>query len=234
MFTNLQRVIERLNGSRFENKTIHLDFEKAAHEAVKRVLPTFALRGCLFHLKQSWWRKIQDLGLSTEYKDSDSAVGQFLKSTFGLPFLDFLEVSDSFAFDVICEAPEGDAVSKYLEYLTNTYITSGSTFPPHLWASTDVARKRTTNGCEAFHKHLNSLFYSAHPSVFELTDRLQEIMIESKFKLQTTKNPRISKAKDTKQKEWIASVQRSFNTGRMTRLQYIQSICHTSLPSTSL
>ena len=42
------------NTGNMENKTIHLDFEKAAHEAVKYVLPTFAIRGCLFHLKQSW------------------------------------------------------------------------------------------------------------------------------------------------------------------------------------
>ena len=234
MFQHFRRVFERLNGGNLENKTIHLDFEKAAHEAVKHVLPTFALRGCLFHLKQSWWRKIQELGLSAEYNDSESAVGRFLKSTFGLPFLDFLEVCDCFAFDVICEAPEDDAVSRYIEYLTRMYITSTSSFPPHLWASSDVNQKRTTNGCESFHKHLNSLFYTAHPSVFELTDRLQETMSESKFKLQSTANLRTSKAKDVKKREWLLSIQGSFNAGTMTRLQYIQSICHTSLPSTTL
>ncbi|GFS26612.1 hypothetical protein ElyMa_005220100 [Elysia marginata] len=79
MFQHFRRVFERLNGGNLENKTIHLDFEKAAHEAVKYVRPTFALRGCLFHLKQSWWRKIQELDLSAEYKDSESAVGRFLK-----------------------------------------------------------------------------------------------------------------------------------------------------------
>ena len=144
MLQHFRRVFERLNGGNLENKTIHLDFEKAAHEAVKHVLPTlnFALRGCLFHLKQSWWRKIQEVGLSSEYKNSESAVGRFLKSTFGLPFLDFLEVCDCFTFDVICEAPEGDAVSRYIEYLTRMYITSTSSFPPHLWASSDVNQKR--------------------------------------------------------------------------------------------
>ena len=109
-----------------------------------------------------------------------------------MPFLDVLEVSDCFAFDVICEAPEGDAISSYLEYLTKTYMTSNSTFPPHLWASTDVECKRTTNGCESFHKHLNSLFYTAHPSIFELTDRQEQIMDESRFKQQSKINPRIA------------------------------------------
>ena len=45
MFQHFRRVFEGLNGGNVENKTIHLDFEKAAHEAVKHVLPTFAFRG---------------------------------------------------------------------------------------------------------------------------------------------------------------------------------------------
>ena len=90
------------------------------------------------------------------------------------------------------------------------YITSTLSFPTHLWASSDVNQKRTTNGCESFHKHLNSLFYTAHPSVFELTDRLQEIMSESKFKLQSTANLRTSKAKDFKKRERLLSIQGSF------------------------
>ena len=41
MFQHFRRVFERMNGGNLENKTIHLDFEKAAHEAVKHVMPNF-------------------------------------------------------------------------------------------------------------------------------------------------------------------------------------------------
>lgn len=51
------------------------------------ILPETELRGCQFHLFQSWWRKIQDLKLSTYYRNISSEIGQFLKYIFGLSFL---------------------------------------------------------------------------------------------------------------------------------------------------
>ena len=77
---------------------------------------------------------------------------------FGLPFLKFEEVYESFVFDINLdqETPDDPRVDRFLQYLLTTYMTSGSTFPPHLWASDDLERKRTTNGCEAFHR----VFYS--------------------------------------------------------------------------
>ena len=86
MFQHFRRVFERMNGGNLENKTIYLDFEKAAHEFVKHVLPTFALRGCLFHLKQSWRRKIQELGhsrtVNPQWEGSSSRLLDCLSSTF--------------------------------------------------------------------------------------------------------------------------------------------------------
>jgi hypothetical protein len=38
------------------------------------------------HKIQSWWRKIQKTVLSTEYKDNESSIEQWLKSFFGLAF----------------------------------------------------------------------------------------------------------------------------------------------------
>ena len=44
---------------------------------------------------QVWYRKMQNLGLSQDYKDSDSEISKWLKS-FGLHFLDPTEVEDCF------------------------------------------------------------------------------------------------------------------------------------------
>jgi hypothetical protein len=41
-----------------------------------------------------WCRKIQKTGLSTEYKDNESNTGKWLKSFFGLAFLDPSDVED--------------------------------------------------------------------------------------------------------------------------------------------
>jgi hypothetical protein len=39
---------------------------------------------------------MQNLGLSQDYKDSESAIGKWLKQSFGLHFLDPTEVEDCF------------------------------------------------------------------------------------------------------------------------------------------
>jgi hypothetical protein len=58
---------------------IFADFENAIHLAVSEVWPQSKLRRCRFHLGQAWWRKIQSLGLSDEFKNKDSEIGQILK-----------------------------------------------------------------------------------------------------------------------------------------------------------
>ena len=49
--------------------SIHINFEQAMHYVILHVLPGTKSDCCRFHLGQNWWRKIQDLGLSTEYKE---------------------------------------------------------------------------------------------------------------------------------------------------------------------
>jgi hypothetical protein len=44
------------------------DFEQAIHNTINEMFPLRKIIGCRFHLSQSWYRKIQNLGLSTDYK----------------------------------------------------------------------------------------------------------------------------------------------------------------------
>ena len=50
---------------KFSPKQTRVDFEYSIHLAIKNVLPNIKVAGCRFHLGQSWWRKIHQLGLST-------------------------------------------------------------------------------------------------------------------------------------------------------------------------
>ena len=54
---------------------LNLDFEHAAHEAARHFWPDVTINGCHFHLAQAWYRKIQSLGLTAEYKSHESVVG---------------------------------------------------------------------------------------------------------------------------------------------------------------
>ena len=47
-----------------------LDFEIAVISVLSNLYPDAKLHGCNFHLNQSIWRKVQELGLSVEYKVS--------------------------------------------------------------------------------------------------------------------------------------------------------------------
>ena len=55
-------------------KIVYADFETAIHNAVKTVWPGLEVKACRFHLGQSWWRKMQSLGLSKQYGKKDSEV----------------------------------------------------------------------------------------------------------------------------------------------------------------
>jgi len=89
-------------------KIITIDFEIAIHNTVKLVWPSCAIKGCRFHLTQSWYRKIQELGLSVDYKQNN-----WLKHTFGLMYLNPEDVSDCFVFDLMSDMPDNHKYSQY-------------------------------------------------------------------------------------------------------------------------
>lgn len=71
LFSNLNKFAEE-NGIFFkENNNLEIitDFEQAAINAINNVFPFAIHSACFFHLQQSIYRKIQALGLVTQYKN---------------------------------------------------------------------------------------------------------------------------------------------------------------------
>ena len=66
---------------------VYAEFETAIHNAATTVWPGCEAKACRFHLGQSWWRKIQSLGLSKQYGKEDSEINHFSKKIFGLSLL---------------------------------------------------------------------------------------------------------------------------------------------------
>jgi len=58
MWIFLQNLCVEYTGSQFILKKLHVDFEKAAHQAAYEVFENVQLIACRFHLGQSWWRKV--------------------------------------------------------------------------------------------------------------------------------------------------------------------------------
>jgi len=122
---------------------------------------------------------MQSLGLTTTYRDENSEEGKFLRLFFGLPFLDSCEVGDCFTDDFIPLKPEIAKITKFCDYVLETYIAEDCEFPPQRWAEYDSNITRTTNACESFNAKLNGMLYTAHPNIFRLIESLLEIQCEA-------------------------------------------------------
>ncbi|CAC5397740.1 unnamed protein product [Mytilus coruscus] len=141
---------------------------------------------CRFHLGQNWWRRIQTIGQSTEYKERSSEVGKWLNQFFGLAFLSLEEIEDCFVEDIMAVTPQNEKCLKFSDYILENYVAADSKFPPQIWASPpDSEAKRTTNGPESFHSYFNSQFYTCHPSIFIFMDVFQKIQTTTYIKIRS-------------------------------------------------
>ena len=68
-----------------------VDFEKAAINTFAEVWPRTYIKGCFFHLSQSVYRKVQDLGLKTIYSNNTEPALAYLPSQFVLTAFETLK-----------------------------------------------------------------------------------------------------------------------------------------------
>jgi hypothetical protein len=147
-----------------------------------------------------------------------------------LSFLDHEEVEECFVFDVFFEAPESEKAIEFAYYVVNNYIDQSSSFPSTTWADSDVECKRTTNGCESFHKEFSTMFYSSHPNIFDFLAKIQSVQSKSYLKMRTARNriPLGRKENDnTRQKKELET---KYENGELTRLQYVKRMAFKALP----
>jgi len=181
----------------FSPKWVTIDFEMAIHKAVEVVWPNVEIVGCRFHLTQAWWRSVQKFGLSVDYKNMSSEIGQWIRHTFGLLFLDPHEVSECFVNDFMSDCPDDERLKKYCDYLTDNFINEESLFPPQYWAASSASLVRTTNACESFHSFFNQCFYKHTPPIMNwLAVLINEVQTDVYIKIRSLnilKTPRDTK-----------------------------------------
>ena len=127
-------------------------------EVVNSLLPTVTVKCCHCHLGQSWWRKIQSLGLGNEYKDKESDIGKWLLMKFGIHFVSSDSIEDNFAEVIMSEDPSDSRCPSYADYLMVNYMTQESKFLLNLLAEPPSDVTRTTNGAESLHSHFKAQF----------------------------------------------------------------------------
>lgn len=229
LFAMLTSQIFERYSLRFQPIEVFIDFETAIHVAVRNTWPATKVNGCRFHLHQAWYRKIQSLGLSSEFKNKDSEIGRWLKHTFGLTYLCPDEVGDCFAFDLYSDKPHHPDVEKYADYLLDTYIDENAKFPPQMWANASPSIIHTTNACESFHSRFNGSFYATHPSIYIFIEKLKEFQIDTYVKLQSVHIPLKMNDKKTKVKlDTLTNLRAHLFSGKITRLHFVKCVSYYS------
>lgn len=172
-------------------KTIILDFEIAVIQAIRSVIGNqVRIQCCFYHLTQSTWRKIQELGLSNLYRENEE-FRVHCGMLDALALLPTEDVCQGMAYVRDNFPDEGEAL---IQYFDATYVTGSfrrvqqpnrplmlrripPRFPPSLWNVHDATvngNPRTNNQCEGWNNKFQHLVGQNHPSVWRLINCLKD------------------------------------------------------------
>ncbi|KAG7157461.1 putative Inosine-5'-monophosphate dehydrogenase 1b-like 14 [Homarus americanus] len=168
--------------------TIITDFEQTTIKAVSSVFGEHTtVQGCFYHLTQSTWRKIQDLGLVPLYKSNEN-VKKFCGMLDGLALL---PLDDVIAGMEYLKENTPDGLKELVDYFDATYTSSNPpanpnnplppvrlrhrppVFPPAVWnvfESTITRGDRTNNICEGWNNSFRPLIGHQHPSIWTVIE----------------------------------------------------------------
>ena len=167
-YTRLLRLIQTKaeeHSMCFSPKTVILDFELAVHNVLYAILPGSHVKGCLFHYGQALWRKLQELGLSSEYRQFDH-IRHWFRLFIGLCFLPVPQVMNGFVAIQNQHTPNNDKCRLFNAYFLDTWLTGQ--FPIPLWNHFRTDVPRTNNNCEGYNSRLKKRACKAHLNIYEL------------------------------------------------------------------
>jgi hypothetical protein len=159
------------------------DFEQASINAWKKVFPHCELTACLFHLSQSLFRKIVEIGFKVRYS-TDDEFSLKMRCFSALAFLPVQDVTE--AFEDLTD--DDDIPQEFVTYFETNYIGNlrgrgaqrrrlEPLFPKELWNVHDRVEDdlpRTNNSLEAFHNAFHLSVSNTHPNIWRLIDMLKK------------------------------------------------------------
>ena len=152
-----EHVFERLKtylqhgDQRLKVKTVLMDFERAAWNAVKKVFPDVKVRGCWFHFCQAIYRKAKNLGLSKAFQKKRD-VNLLIRQLMNLALMDVPAIPGLFeTLKKVARRAMNEAVNKLIDYVERYWI--NGVFTPADWScyGYDI---RTNNEIESWNGKL--------------------------------------------------------------------------------
>lgn len=220
---------------------ILVDFERAAMNEFSTAYPNATVSGCYFHLCQSILRKVNEIGLKTDYENDDN-VRQYIRCLPALAFVPPEDVDE--AFDILADSMPQDVhhLDELTTFFEHTYVRGrrqrgrGHNFGPALFpvqnwnqhAAGVSGIARTTNAVEGWHHALQSLYSCHHPTVWTfLTGIKKDMQLQKTVYLQGTAG--VTHVSGRKYRQLNARVIRAVAAyGQSEILLYLRSIAYLS------
>ncbi|XP_049867236.1 uncharacterized protein LOC126367652 [Pectinophora gossypiella] len=218
------------------------DYEMAVINTVKIEFPDAEHKGCLFHLGQNVWRKIQSSGLQSLY-GSNSEFALKIRHIVALAYLPHEEIPEAFRVlknEVLPKEAEsvtlwfenyyvlGKVKSQQINSTKLTVKRKNPMFPPKLWSvytNNELNLPRTQNNVEAWHRRWNYLLNNNRYGVYVTISHLQKEQITTNHAIEKsmasiTRTPPKKKGKRT-----MNAIKRICdNRENMTTLSFLRAI----------
>lgn len=218
------------------------DFELAIINAITAAFPDVNVQLCYFHLKQSSFRHISELGLRVPYVQ-DVAVREYFHMMAGLAYVPVREVKTAYRL-LIREAPDVPRIDEFNSYFNATYVNGvpgagqrprvPPRFAPDTWNIYDATlqeRAATNNASEGWHNRFMQMVAKNHPDIYTLIDELQQEQGDTEIAILELRMGR--KIKAAPKKKWLDHHRRVRDTvrgyptyGRERILEYLRIVSH--------
>ncbi|XP_063442112.1 uncharacterized protein LOC134722421 [Mytilus trossulus] len=218
-FFNLLKNIANQLYLNFHPNKVSLDFECASRNAVSHVFPNAELKGSLFHYAKAIWKKTQEYGLQTQYKDVPD-VNKLVRRAAALTLLPLDRVED-YWLHALENAPQSDACTKLTDYIVLTWLEGR--YPQPTWNHHQTEGPRTNNHLEGWHNKLKKRVKTAHPNIFEIINVLKKEQAANEVKkVQYAAGGKMrGKAKKYRElEERFATLKESLHNGTKDYIQY--------------
>lgn len=171
--------------ARFGPQEIMTDFEKGIINASSTAFPDTHVKCCFFHLKQSLYRKIQEVGLQTMYNDGeDDTIRVQTNMIAALAFVPVEEVPRIFR---LLQNLVEEELLPVMQYFGETYVIGrpargrrkavAPRYSPITWNQHEAAlagAHKTNNLSEGWHNRFNIVVGKAHPDLYSIITEFQK------------------------------------------------------------
>ncbi|VDI04710.1 Hypothetical predicted protein [Mytilus galloprovincialis] len=146
------------------------DFEIATRNSAQRAFANITLRGCFFHFTQCIWRKTQNLGLATDYKNNED-LRLLVRRAAVLPLVPPQLVEDVW-FTALEDAEEiAINTTAFADYVTEYWVEG---YNRQHWNHFSNEGPRTNNHLEGWHSKLKKHVNHAHPNIYIMIEILKK------------------------------------------------------------